>query len=53
MDSSLDLTLQHAGARPRSETIGRAVDGQVRLLLDKRVGDAVTFAFTAGAVRSA
>jgi hypothetical protein len=27
--------------------------GQVRLLLDKRVGDAVTFAFTAGAVRSA
>jgi hypothetical protein len=27
--------------------------GQVRLLLDKRVGDAVMFAFTAGAVRSA
>jgi len=27
--------------------------GQVRLLLDKRVGDAVTFAFTTGAVRSA
>jgi hypothetical protein len=27
--------------------------GQVRFLLDKRVGDAVTVAFTAGAVRSA
>jgi hypothetical protein len=27
--------------------------GQVRVLLDKRVGDAVTFAFTTGAVRSA
>ena len=26
---------------------------QVRLLLDKRVGDAVTFALTIGAVRSA
>ena len=26
-------------------------DGQVRFLLDKRVGDAVTVAFTTGAVR--
>ena len=27
--------------------------GQVRVLLDKRVGDVATFAFTTGAVRSA
>jgi hypothetical protein len=27
----------------------READGQVRLLLDKRVGDAMTVAFTAGA----
>jgi hypothetical protein len=27
--------------------------GQVRILLDKRAGDAVTFALTIGAVRSA
>jgi hypothetical protein len=30
-----------------------AAYGQVRLVLDKRVGDAVTFALTIGAVRSA
>ena len=30
-----------------------ACPGQVRLVLDKRVGDAVTFALTIGAVRSA
>jgi hypothetical protein len=31
----------------------KSVLGQVRFLLDKRVGDAVTFAFTTGAVRTA
>jgi hypothetical protein len=36
------------GSRDRSKG-----GGQVRLLLDERVGDAVTFALPTGAVRSA
>ena len=41
------LYFQHA------HIVAATVHGQVRVLLDKRVGDAVTFAFTTGAVRSA
>jgi hypothetical protein len=36
-----------------SRHIFETLVGQVRFLLDKRVGDAVTFAFTTGAVRTA
>jgi hypothetical protein len=41
------LTVTHAAL-----AVGVRRNGQVRSLLDKRVGDAVTFAFTTGAVRS-
>ena len=43
----------HCGGLSSPRTAAHSIGGQVRLVLDKRVGDAVTFALTIGAVRSA